>query len=253
MLDDVAYRVIEERRAKGIEPEANDILSHMLRAQAAGDARASDRQLRDELQTFVFAGSDTTATTLSFALLELSRRPDIAARCAEEVDRVMGDRPAESIPAEDYQRMPLLTGVASETLRMYPAAVSISRRAAQDTVLGGYFLPAGTRVGASVYGLQRHEDFWPQPDAWIPERWLPVNSAIMAPHADRAYMPFTAGPRACIGKFFALVELQVLLAVILRRTHFAAAPRNEAARAWQNLTLTCSDGARVIPTPRSRR
>jgi cytochrome P450 len=104
----------------------------------------------------ILAGSDTTATTLAFALAELARRPEVAAAAAAEVDAVLGDTDPASIPAEVYQTgLPLLAGIASETLRLYPAVTETGRVAAQDEVFGEYMIPAGTTVLPSMFSLQR--------------------------------------------------------------------------------------------------
>ncbi|GBF90393.1 cytochrome P450 [Raphidocelis subcapitata] len=253
LLDDVIERMVEVRRSRGISPGDNSLLSHMLRAQQAGNGMVTDKQMRDQLQTFFFAGSDTTATTLCFALYQLSRHPEVLEACLEEVDSIMGDAPSDSLSSEDYGRMKLLAGVANETLRMFPAAPSVSRRCAQDVTIRGHAIPAGTRVVVSLYGMQRHEDYWPRPDEWLPERWLPANAPTMAPHADKAFMPFTVGPRACIGKYFALIELQVLLAVILRRIAPGPAAGRGELDTWQNLTLCAAGGAPIVPRRRRRR
>lgn len=253
LLDEVITRMVEVRRSEGISPGDNSLLAHMLRAQQAGNKMVTDKQIRDQLQAFCFAGSDTTATSLCFALYQLSRHPDVLAACLEEVDGVLGDAPSDSLTSDDYGRMKLLTGVALETLRMFPAAPSVSRQCAKDVTLSGHAIPAGTRVVLSLYGMQRHEGFWPRPDEWLPQRWLPANAPTMAPHADKAFMPFTVGPRACIGKYFALTELQVLLAVTLRRVAPGPAPGRGELDTWQNLTLCAEGGAPIVPRRRRPR
>jgi cytochrome P450 len=104
--------------------------------------------------------------------------------------------------------MPLITAVVNETLRLYPAATEIARTALRDAPLGGYLVKAGTIVLPSQYSTHRNPEFWPRADEWLPERWLPDRAAELAPHADKAFFPFSVGPRACIGRYFAVLEMQ---------------------------------------------
>jgi hypothetical protein len=209
--------------------------------------------------TLMLAGSDTTATTLAFALWELSRRPEVLAAVTAEVDAAAARLPAAAahFGADDVAAMPLLGGVVNESLRLYSAAPSTRREAAADAELGGYFIPKGAAVSLDIWALHRcgggrgvwgvllcfcsadtkeglfcwlacgppkltqlpstphhpkkqsHEDFWPKATEWLPERWLPSNAAALAPHAATAWMPFSVGPRSCIGRYFALLEAQV--------------------------------------------
>jgi cytochrome P450 len=237
----------------------------MLRAQQGGASAAlmTDRQLRDELQTMIVAGSDTTATTLAFALAELARHPEVADAAAAEVAGVLAGADPAALPADAFQqgRMPLIAAIANETLRLYPAATETGRVCAQDEAFGEYAVPQGTAVLPSIWSMHRHEAFWPRPTEWLPERWLPANAAMLAPHATAAFSPFTAGPRACIGRYFALLELQVMLAVVLSRARLEPAPAggsgpgsdrgsgaNFATRA--NFTLASAGGLPVIASPR---
>ncbi|KAI8472238.1 MAG: cytochrome P450 [Monoraphidium minutum] len=270
-LDAVVDRILKAKRAAGADGAAaaaggggRDILSFMLRAQAEGSEVITDRQIRDELHTFMFAGSDTTAGTLAFALYELSRHPDVQAAAAAEARAAL---PALAAPgggggAAAAARTPLLSGVA--------------RRAVRGTVVGGHTIAKGSIVLPSPYGAQRHPAFWPRPDEWLPARWLPENAAELAPHADTAWFPFSQGPRSCIGKYFALQEMQVLLAVLLARLSFGRAEGYEAdtvqsftlstplsaarlsfggaegyeADTVQSFTLSTRGGALVVPAPR---
>ncbi|KAI8466592.1 MAG: cytochrome P450 [Monoraphidium minutum] len=248
VVDGVIDKMLQEKRANGIRETDTDLLSFMLKAQQEGNVLMSDKQLRDELQTMILAGSDTTATTVAFALYELSRRPDVLARCRAEAEALLAGRDPAAVPAEEYQsRLPLLTAVANETLRLYPAATETGRIASQDEVIGGYAIPKGTVLLPSMFSLQRHEDFWPRPLEWLPERWLPGDAADLAPHADKAFMPFTVGPRSCIGRYFAQLELNVLLAVLLTRVSFAPAPGFQA-ESRANFTLSSKDGVMLVPS-----
>lgn len=252
LIDQVIDKMLQERRTGGLRDSDTDLLSFMLRAQQEGNAVMSDRQLRDELQTMILAGSDTTATTLAFALYELSRHPEVAEAAAKEVDAALGGMDPASAPTEVFQaKLPLIAGIANETLRLYPAAPESFRIVAEDVVVGGYALPEGTRVVPSMYAVHRNEEFWPRPDEWLPERWLPANAATMAPHADRAFVPFTVGPRSCIGRYFAVLELQVLATVLLQRFTFQAVPGFEAGT-YQNFTLSSTSGILVVPQARPR-
>jgi cytochrome P450 len=178
----------------------------------------SDQQIRDEMMTLYLAGQENTATTLMWACILLTQYPKAADLLYAEVDQVLGGRTptADDVPSLVYAR-----AVIDETLRLYPPAWIISRVAAEDDVLDGVSIPAGTLVLASPYTTQRDPRYWPDPDRFIPDRFLSPGDA------DRpkfAYFPFGGGPRLCIGQHFALIEASLVLAMIAQRYKLDLAP-----------------------------
>jgi cytochrome P450 len=171
----------------------------------------TDRQLRDEVMTLLLAGHETTSNALGWTFHLLSENPDAEARLHAEVDRVLAGRPAT---VDDLTALEYTERVLAESLRIYPPAWGIGRRALRDTVLGGYPIRAGSILSLSPYVLHRDPRFWPDPLRFDPDRFLPAAKAARPKHA---YFPFSAGARSCIGESFAWMEGVLLVATIAQR------------------------------------
>ena len=212
-LDEVVYRLIAQRRTDFAAGEAPaDLLTTLLEVRDADTGEGmSDRQLRDEVMTLLLAGHETTALALTWAFYLLATHPECAGRLRAELSQVLGgSRPSVAkAQALAYTRM-----VLNETLRLYPPAWVTNRRALNDDVVCGYRIPAGAMVAISPYATQHHPAFWPNPERFDPERFSPEQSAG---RHHFAYFPFGGGPRLCIGRDFALLEAQLVLATVLQR------------------------------------
>lgn len=204
VIDEVCARIVDRRRDRPLEgPRGDgprDVVGLML---AAG---MDDRQIRDELVTFVVAGHETVASSLTWTLDLLSRNPSALAAVHAELAALDGD-PGWS----DLGRLRYLRAVVDESLRLFPPAWVITRKALADDVVAGVAVPAGTLVIVCTWALHRDPALWQDPEEFRPERFLD------APRADH-YVPFGAGPRLCIGRDLALVEEVLVLATLLR-TH----------------------------------
>lgn len=211
-LDAIIYRIIAERRRDG--RDRGDLLSMLLSAQDdEGDGTGmTDRQLRDEAITLFLAGHETTANALAFAWLLLARHPGAATALHEEVDRVLGDR---APTLEDLAAMPYTRAVVAETMRLYPPAYIVGRRAVDPVTVGGHDFPARTIFLVSQWITQRDPRWWPEPEAFRPERWF--DEAAAAARPKFAYFPFGGGTRICIGEQFAWMEAMLCLAMLARR------------------------------------
>lgn len=202
------------------------LLGCMVTARDAGQAGVDDGTIRDNLLTFMIAGSDTVATTLAMALFELAHHPAAQARLVQELsDAGLLDADIAATPPPPdlvVGGLPFLSAVIKETLRLYPAAPSTGRLVKGDDVVGGYFIPAGTQVVMDFYNMHRHERYWPRPDDWLPERWMPDGAPDLGPSRPDAYEPFGVGARACIGRVFANLELHYVLAHVVRRLGIGA-------------------------------
>ena len=209
-LDEVVYTIIAQRRRSG--EDTGDLLSMLMlaRDEDTGE-QMSDKQLRDELLTMLVAGHETTATALTWAWALLATNPEAAAKLHAELDAVLGDRAptVADLPKLVYTRM-----VIDETLRLYPPIYIFSRAVKADDMIGGYRIPKGSSVDISPYATHRHPAFWPNPERFEPERFTP--DQVAARH-KYAYVPFSTGPRICIGNSFALMEATLVLAVLARR------------------------------------
>ena len=219
-LDRVVLGIIESRRRGG--DAADDLLSMMMEARDPESGEGmSDRQLRDEVMTFILAGHETTAVTLAWACLLLDQHPEVAERLRQEVGTVLAGR----TPAlTDLPRLELTRRVVDETLRLYPPVPVISRQSFAADEIGGYGIPAKSGVMLSPYVTHRHPDLWSAPERFDPDRFMPEHNAA---RPRFAYFPFGGGPRLCIGNEFALMEAQILLAMIVQRYRVERVPGRE--------------------------
>ena len=223
-LDDVVFRLISERRTQAAKTGdfGGDLLGMLMSATEEPDpgaasnpasaARAGmdDQQLRDEIITMILAGHETTANLLSWTFSLLSKHPDVERRVREEARRVLGDRDPvlEDVKSLEYTKM-----VLEEALRLYPPAWVFERQAIAPDTLGGYAIEPGAIIGLCPYVLHRHPDHWENPEGFDPERFRPERAEKRPRYA---YLPFGGGPRTCVGNHFAMMEGQILLAMIVR-------------------------------------
>lgn len=236
-FDTMVYDLIAERRLSG--EHRNDLLDLLLHArdEETGEPM-DDRQLRDEVLTLYVAGHETSANVLAWACHLLATHPDWQERLAEEA-RLGFQGPTPSW--EELQGMPLVRQVTEETLRLYPAAHAIGREAREDMDLAGLALKKGNIMFMSVYALHRNPALWESPHEFRPERF---SEAAVAGRHKFAYLPFGAGPRLCIGAQFALQEIPLALASLVRRYRLEAIP-GETATPTGLLTLKPHPGVRV--------
>ena len=216
-LYDFIDRLIAERDRAAESPD--DLLTRLLAARDQEDgAGMSTRQLRDELITLLFAGHETSAQTLTWALYALSQHSEVEQRLHAELDTVLGDRVAtiEDLPLLTYNRM-----VIEEVLRLYPPVWTFPRAAVNDDELGGYHIPSGSLIFPCCYLTHRHPEFWQEPEVFDPDRFA---STRPRDHRGYTYYPFGGGPRQCIGIHFAMQEAQLLLATIVQRFRLRLAP-----------------------------
>jgi cytochrome P450 len=212
LLDEVVYRLIREGRARGTD--GGDVLSILLLARDE-EGGLSDAQVRDEVMTLLLAGHETTANALTWAWYELSRNPGVLAKLQAEVDA------AGDIHADMLDRMPYNLAVIEEAMRMHPPAYMVGRETAREHVVGGHRLPAGAIVAVNVRGIHRRADYFPEPEAFRPERMFAEAKKARPRHH---YLPFGAGPRVCIGSHFALLEAQLCLATMIRHATLRVIP-----------------------------
>ncbi|TDB81435.1 cytochrome P450 [Actinomadura sp. KC216] len=176
----------------------------------------SEDELRDEVLTLLLAGHETTAASLAWTFVLLSRYPAARERLEKEVDEVLGGRDPQ---AEDVDRLPWTRAVLSEAMRLYPPAWTIERDAVEDDDVAGVFIPAGSTLAIPPYLLHRNVEFWPNPEGFQPERFMG--------ETDRpryAYLPFGGGRRICVGAGFAMLEATLMLATISRTHRLDLAP-----------------------------
>lgn len=216
-LDHEVTALVAARRAAtgtaGADPtDPSDMLATLLMAGQGTDG-LTDRLARDHAMTLLAAGHETTSNLLTFSFYLLSRNPKARGALQAELARVLAGR----VPTVgDLPDLPYLDMVIKESLRLYPPAWVIGRRARDDDAVGGYRLPAGAFALMSQWVMHRMPELWPQPEAFMPERFLPPSEG--GHHINPfAYFPFGGGPRTCIGMPFAQQEAKLILARILQR------------------------------------
>ena len=217
-LRDIILRVINQRRKdKRVDPDALGVLMQARDPQSGSLMR--DGQLIDEILTLIVAGHETTASTLNWTWYLISQQPEVEQKLSAELDHLQTASAFEDLPRFLYTRQ-----IIDEAMRLYPAGWLLSRRALHDDQLGEYFVPAGSEIYIPLYCLQRHPDLWEEPDRFNPDRFRTENSKF---RHRLATMPFSAGPRNCIGQHFARVEMQIHLMTIarcLRLRYFQSRP-----------------------------
>ncbi|NXF02414.1 CP4B1 protein, partial [Smithornis capensis] len=190
-----------------------DFLDILLCSKDANGVGLSDEDLRAEVDTFMFEGHDTTASGISWIFYCMSLHPEYQQRCREEIQEILGDR--DTIEWEDLGKMTYTTMCIKESLRLFPPVPSVSRQLSEPiTFPDGRSLPAGCNVALNIFGIHRNRDVWEDPEIYDPLRFSPENSAQRHSHA---FLPFSAGPRNCIGQQFAMNEMKVALASTLLR------------------------------------
>ncbi|HEY1590289.1 MAG TPA: cytochrome P450 [Solirubrobacteraceae bacterium] len=224
-LDALIFEEIAERRRAPDLGERDDILSMLLQAHHEDGSPMSDRELRDELLTLLVAGHETTANALAWAVERLIRHPDKLERLTEEV------RAGE----HEY-----LDAVVTETLRLRPVISLVARRLTEPVEIGGWELPAGITVTPSIYLVHRRPDVYPDPESFIPERFLGN------PPGTYTWIPFGGGVRRCIGGSFAHFEMQVVLAELVKRRHLAPSRPEAEPNLRRAITETPRHDAEVV-------
>ena len=232
-IDDIVYRIIAERRSNSFDQ--GDLLSMLLAAHDEDGSGMTDRQLRDEVMTLFLAGHETTALTLSWAWYLLAQHPEIEQNFHAELDEVLGDKQPT---VADLPRLKYTEKIAKESMRLYPPAYGVGREAIEECELGGYRIPAKSQVFMFQWAVQRDPRFFAEPDRFYPERWTDDFSNALPKYA---YFPFGGGPRACIGNYFAMMEVVLLLATIGRRFKLSLVP-NQSVQILPAMSLRPKDG-----------
>jgi cytochrome P450 len=210
-LDRILYGEIASRR-RTAGREGGDILGMLLRATDEDGHALTDSEVRDQMITLMFAGHDTTASTLSFLLYELARQPEEYTAIRAEQREILGGR-SPGLP-ELAGGMPRLEMALDETLRLYPPAWVGPRRTAEEDEIEGVPIPAGARVNYSSWATHRLPEVFPEPERFVPERFRADRKAALP---KGAYVPFGGGSRTCIGMRFGQLEIRVLATVVLQR------------------------------------
>lgn len=240
-VDEVVYRIIaRHRRAQADGNPDTDLLSMLMSVRDSETGSGlDDTQLRNETITFLLAGHETTANALTWTFYLISRHPAVEQRLLAELNEVLaGKKPT----LEDVSKLTYTKSVIQESMRLYPPIWIIERRVIEEDLIGGYTLPAGSAVVISPYALHRHPAFWERSEEFDPSRFDSP--------APAAYIPFGAGPRSCIGSEFAMLEAQLITAMVMQSFHLELVPGHPVVP-LPDITLRSKHGMRMNAHPRS--
>ncbi|KAF7253204.1 Cytochrome P450 4B1 [Varanus komodoensis] len=213
-----------------------DFLDILLCAKDKKGNPLSQEDLRAEVDTFMFAGHDTTASGISWLFYCMAQNPEHQQRCREEIMELTGDQ--GTIQWDDLGKMAYTTMCIKESLRLYPpASVVVRVLGSHLTFHDGRTLPEGSFIGLNVFGLHRNPEVWDNPEVFDPTRFSPENASLRHPYA---YLPFSAGPRNCIGQQFAMTEMKVALALTLLRFELKPDPEKPSIPVVQIVTQSKS-------------
>ncbi|XP_025845518.2 cytochrome P450 4F6-like isoform X1 [Vulpes vulpes] len=249
--------IIQERRhtliSRGscdfLKSKTMDFIDVLLLAKDEEGKQLSDEDIRAEADTFMFEGHDTTASGLSWVLFNLAKHPEYQECCRQEVQELLRDREPQEIEWDDLAQLPFLTMCIKESLRLHPPVTVIARRCTQDVVLpDGRVIPKGNNCVLSIFGIHHNPSVWPDPEVYNPLRFDPE---IPQKRSPLAFIPFSAGPRNCIGQAFAMSEMKVVLALTLLR--FRVLPHEEQPRRKPELILRAEGGLWLRVEPLSAR
>ncbi|WP_043262792.1 cytochrome P450 [Streptomyces sp. CT34] len=222
----------------GVRTDRSDLVGTLVEA---GERPA---RIRDTVMVTMLAAHHTTGVAISWTLHLLGRHPEIAERVADELDRVLGDRPAPAYT--DLRRLTYLEMVLKESMRLFPPGPYGARETTEPLVLGDHEIPAGATIFYPFWAVHMNPDHWPEPEKFVPERFTPEATAG---RPRLAYIPFGLGPRSCEGAGLAMVEAELVLAVLLKRFRFRPVPGHEVIPT-ERFVLWAADDIRMIVSPR---
>jgi cytochrome P450 len=234
--DRMLYELIEERRQQADAAEREDVLSMLLAARDEDGQPLTDVELRDELMTLLVAGHETTATSLAWTIRLLLEHPDVLERVLGELDQVV---PA-GISADDLGNLPILDSVMRESLRIRPVVPMVGRVLQVPMTFRGFRLPAGSAIAPSIWLTHHNPAIYPEPHLFKPERF---EGQRINPYQ---WLPFGGGIRRCLGQAFALVEMKVVMATLLRHLELRTVDNSPVNIMRRSITFAPSDSTRVI-------
>ena len=239
-IDSLLFAEMEQRRAEA-DQERDDILSLLLSARDQAGQPMTNQELRDELLTLLFAGHETTASAITWALYWLERYPEVRGRLKQELNSVnVVDNPMA------VTKLNYLTAITQETLRIYPIAINAFPRIAKHSVdIFGYQFEPGTVLFPSIYLTHHREDLYPEPKRFQPERFLERQ------FSSYEYLPFGGGNRLCIGYALALFEIKLVLANICSQFELKLVGNKSIKPTRRGITLAPSGNMTMVVTQKS--
>ncbi|XP_049937612.1 cytochrome P450 4C1-like [Schistocerca serialis cubense] len=219
----------------------------LLLTESEQGQKLTDEEIQEEVDTFMFEGHDTTTAGMTWVLLLLGHHTEIQEKVYAELRDLFQDDPKRQPTMQDLHNMKYLEMVIKESLRLYPSVPFIARKATQDVEIGGYNIPEGTMLTMNIIHTHRDPDHWPDPERFDPDRFLPENIQKRHPFA---FVPFSGGPRNCIGQKFAILEEKTVLSYILRHFRVQTVERLEDLKLMGELVLRPFSGVKLRLWPR---
>jgi len=209
LLQDTNMMETDDEKIIGIKKKRLAMLDLLIAA--AGNNEINDSDIREEVDTFMFEGHDTVAMGLTYAILVLAEHKDVQERIRNEIKTVMHENEGR-LDITALNNLQYLERCLKESLRLYPSVSLIARVLSEDIKMQSYLVPSGAVVQIHIYDIHRNPEFWPNPDIFDPDRFLPERIKNRHPYS---YLPFSAGPRNCIGQRFAMLELKAIIASLI--------------------------------------
>ncbi|XP_075162706.1 putative cytochrome P450 4d14 [Haematobia irritans] len=206
----------------------------------------TNADIQEEIDTLIFGGQDSTATAVSSILHFLSRHPESQQQVYDEILNVFGNEKDFSIEMDQLQDLKYLECVIKESLRLHPPIPLISRVTSEDTKVGNQIIPAKAMICMSLFNINRDPDLYSSPNEFQPERFM--NTSHDETYNPYAFVPFSAGPRKCIGYKFAMLEMKILVSRIVR--HYELLPLGPEIVPIASITLSSTTGFNLGLKPR---
>ncbi|XP_075550736.1 cytochrome P450 4V2-like [Dermacentor variabilis] len=245
-VSDVFRKRITEYRKGFRDPVSKNSLLELLVRMCVDEGTLSETEVRDEILGALEGGFDFTATGLVFALYLIGHHPEIQDKLRDEIDAAFGDDWEKPLDHEAVKSLTYMDCVLKEALRLYPPAQLVGRLVTRDTKIGNHVIPRGTLAIIALYFLHRHPRYIKDPDCFIPERFMGAKSM-----STYAYVPFSAGPRNCLGQKFALREQKIILTHILRRFNVSSKVPMDKLELAISIVLNPVQGIELKFTPRT--
>ncbi|KAH8341486.1 hypothetical protein KR059_008349 [Drosophila kikkawai] len=256
IVHDFSSKIIQKKREQFKQKQRGEVdefgkkqryamLDTLLAAEAEG--QIDHQGICDEVNTFMFEGYDTTSTCLIFTLLLLALHEDVQQRCYEELENLPED--SDEISVFQFNELVYLECVIKESLRMYPSVPFIGRQCVEECVVNGMVMPKDAQISIHIYDVMRDPRHFPKPNEFKPERFLPENTVNRHPFA---FVPFSAGQRNCIGQKFAILEMKVLLAAVIRNFKLLPSTQIEDLTFENGIVLRTQENIKVKLVKRSK-
>lgn len=242
-IDQIIYSLIRQRRSQ--KAPRNDLLATLLSCRHGDGSQLTDRQIREEVTTLFMAGHETPAIALAWTFYLLTRHPEIEGKVFVELNSVLGDRAPTGL---DLENLKYTQAVLKESMRLYPPNRSIGREAIRECEIGGHHIPAGAQLIMSQWVVHRDGRFFRSPEEFKPERWGEDSEDI----PKYAYFPFGGGPRVCLGRSFAQIEMVLILARVIQK-FIVEAVRGFKVEPRPAILLQPHGEVRVLLRPRDHR